>query len=209
MTLAECPDWDGAIPPEEIRTRIKSAYESAIGAANTELIGSDSVKHWHEKMFHALTPLPYFAGNFRQDDVGRVCLGINVKVGGILGSDFRHVLSHMGLLFDNFSRTIRLVEVSWPTLSPDERALRVATAIGDLVGGFIRIHPFINGNGRTSRIIWAAALRRFGISPQFRINPRPPQPYENVMASCMSGDFLPLQLLILRALSARPQILLP
>ncbi|MDA1050309.1 MAG: FAD-dependent oxidoreductase [Planctomycetota bacterium] len=67
--------------------------------------------------------------------------------------------------------------------------------------GMIQIHPFLNGNGRASRILWAWGLVRFGVPIQGRIHLRPDPPYNDVMREAMRGNYGPLALQILQHLS--------
>jgi hypothetical protein len=97
---------------------------------------------------------------------------------------------------------LRSLEVTWPLLVPNDRALKLAHILAHLVGRFIQIHPFLDGNGRTSRLVWAWGLLRFGLPIQARIAPRPGFPYSVIMQSCMQGDFAPLTLHVLHHLAA-------
>jgi hypothetical protein len=94
--------------------------------------------------------------------------------------------------------SISQAELRWPDMRPQERANRLALILATLIGRFIQIHPFLNGNGRISRLLWAWGLLRFGVPIQCRIHPRPQPPYGDVMGAAMHGDFGPLALLILR-----------
>jgi Fic/DOC family len=48
---------------------------------------------------------------------------------------------------------------------------------------WVRVHPFGNGNGRTSRLIGNAVLVRYGLLPVFRLRPRPEGDYECAAAA--------------------------
>ncbi len=52
----------------------------------------------------------------------------------------------------------------------------------------MRIHPFANGNGRTSRVIANAILVRYGFPPVFRLRPRPDGSYPYAASKSMTGD---------------------
>ncbi|QEG23888.1 Fic/DOC family protein [Mariniblastus fucicola] len=171
------------------------------------MIELGDVKEWHGEVFDGLPPAgyEYYAGNFRQIDLNRPCLDYPVGVAGIQGSLPREVLGDTEALFSNTRANALSVEIKWPTLEPKQRAYHLAVVIGELVGRFIQIHPFRDGNGRMSRMLWAVALARFGVSPQCRIHPSPNRDapktaYGDLMAACMKGNFLPLQMQILRYL---------
>jgi Fic family protein len=61
------------------------------------------------------------------------------------------------------------------------------------VGRFIQIHPFLNGNGRISRLLANYFFIRYdlGIVP-FTFIARPGGDYGQAMNVCMTGDFAPL-----------------
>src|SRR5208283_1002833 len=80
----------------------------------------------------------------------------------------------------------------------DANALGIA-GIAFVVGNFIQIHPFLNGNGRVSRLLASFLLLRFGMPPMQEY-PRPPDDaYESVNAAAMVGDFGPLIEYILKS----------
>jgi fido (protein-threonine AMPylation protein) len=159
---------------------------------------------WHDLLFRDFVPLPYYAGNFRQDDPHRPCLRVNVAVGGIAGTPYEFTPAAMQRLFGDVQSSLHDLETDWARLTPRDRAISVAIATGDLVGSFIRIHPFINGNGRISRLLWMWALFRFGVPAQFVIFPRPAPPYAHLMAEAMKGNYLPLQFHVLKHLAGNP-----
>lgn len=56
---------------------------------------------------------------------------------------------------------------------------------------WVRIHPFVNGNGRTARMWANALLMRYGIPPVVRLRPRPNGGYAAAGAQAMAGDWEP------------------
>ena len=56
---------------------------------------------------------------------------------------------------------------------------------------WVRIHPFLNGNGRTARL-WANSLgMRYGLPPFVSPRPRPDGGYEAAAESAMQGKWQP------------------
>ena len=56
-------------------------------------------------------------------------------------------------------------------------------------GEWVRIHPFPNGNGRTSRILVNAIAQRYGLPAFMRVRPRPGDEYERIADRAMVGDW--------------------
>ena len=96
------------------------------------------------------------------------------------------------------------LELNWPRLTPRDRALRLAINLANFVGGFIRIHPFVNGNGRVSRLLWRWSLHQFGVPPQIPVHPRPHPPYPQIMAAAMHDDLRPFVQHVLQHLASHP-----
>ena len=212
-TLTTCPPWIADVPSELADAFIKaltSVYQAALANVHKALPDETEIKHWHGQLFKDVVPIDYYAGNFRCDDPqDRPCLGTDVCVDGVRGVSFSVVPLSMRRLLGELEKTFKTLELTWGAMPPRDRALRVVATIAFGVGELIRIHPFVNGNGRVSRILWAAFLHRFGAPPQARVVPRPPHPYGEVMKASMKGDHTPLMHLILQGLASAPQLTRP
>ncbi len=117
------------------------------------MLESSDIEDWHRTIFSSIVPLDYYAGNFRQRHNEMVCLGIDVHVGGIPAISFHRVLAAMATLNDQLRKSLAQTELRWEVLTPEQRAHHVAGIAAVLIGTFIRVHPFRNGNGRLSRLI--------------------------------------------------------
>lgn len=202
---ANCPSWDKDVSPaqaDRFRRTQSHVYSAVCRHAPAAIVDVRIVCQWHELLFRQVVPVAYYAGNYRQSDVDQPCLAINVQIGGVPGTDFRVVKNEFEKLIEGLRREIAKSELAWSMLTPPQRAVRLAQVLSSLIGSFIRVHPFINGNGRLSRILWAWGLVRFGVPPQCRISPRPGQPYSAIMSASMAGDDMPLALCILQYLAA-------
>ena len=205
--IGKCPKWEEDIPAgraAEFISLVASVHQEILASANRSLIDNNDVRRWHAHLFKGFVPKDYYAGNWRGVDTSRPCLQENVSVGGIAGSDFRLVLGHMLALFNVMRLQLTQLELNWPLLQPPQRAMRLAIVIANLVGGFVQIHPFLNGNGRTSRLLWRWCLLRFGVAVQCCVYPRPKQPYGELMRDAMRGDYRPLTLYVLDHLANNP-----
>jgi fido (protein-threonine AMPylation protein) len=158
---------------------------------------------WHRTLFRGFVPLDCYAGNYRTAS-GDKCLAQDVGVAGVRGSSYHTVRSDIESLFTRTCDSFAELELGWPIIAPKDRAVRLALATAFFVGYFIRIHPFLNGNGRISRLVWRWCLLRFGVPVQCLAHPRPNPPYDQIMAEAMQGNMNPLALYILDHLAQHP-----
>jgi fido (protein-threonine AMPylation protein) len=198
--LFHCPEWDGAICARKVtlfQKIVDDVYYKAIIKVRRGIITDSDMRDWHRRFFENFVPLSYYAGLFRQHDSRRPCLGIDVGVHGRdgvfhLGSSFHDVSFEMRDLSDQVMNHIKNIEVRWQCLTPEDRIRMLASVIANTVGNFIKIHPFLNGNGRVSRTLWIALLARYKIRSDLTIAERPGWPYGELMESAMQGNFAPL-----------------
>lgn len=88
-----------------------------------------------------------------QDDNAGVYRKENVLIGGASHRPPDHVAVQ-----ELMERFVETVENEWSTIHPVERAARVHAE-------FVKIHPFIDGNGRTSRLLMNYELMKAGFPP--------------------------------------------
>ena len=200
-----CPDWSDDIPANrasEFDECLTLVYRNVLAVARRMIISHEQPSLWHRALFSNFVPVVYYAGNYRQNDSTRICLKQDVHVGGIPGCDYQRVLQRVVDLFEKLRISVAQTELIWGNLSRPERAKRLALMLAAFIGEFIRIHPFINGNGRISRLLWAWGLMRFGIPVQCRVSPRPGPPYPDLMAEAMKGNDIPLAFSIAQHLAS-------
>jgi fido (protein-threonine AMPylation protein) len=208
-TMIACPDWNEGIPPlriREFRRICRSVVENVLSNSRAGFPSTSSFETWHGELFRTFVPLAYYAGAVRQDDPHRPCLGIDVHVGDVPGAPFTEVRARLGALSIRTRQQCTALELHWDRLDREKRVLLVSSLIASALCEFIRIHPFINGNGRISRLLWRSLLHRFGLPSQVRIEPRPIWPYGEVMAAAMRGECEPLVLWILKAIAQAPTL---
>jgi len=105
-------------------------------------------------------------------------------------------------LFAWLHREAERLRHDWPSLPADQRPIRLAILLGHFAAFFIRIHPFLNGNGRLSRLLIAWGMMRFGFRMPMTVHIRPPgRKYSSIMAAAMDGDPRPLQYFLLENIS--------
>lgn len=199
-----CPDWvDEYVisKKSQFLKQLKTAQESLERLPGVPRPGD--IEGFHRTLFTGLTPhgARYYAGNFRRVDSALPCLAQDVQVAGIPGVPFTRVGARMHEWSDSCAQ--RHEDLVNGTSAQDAELLqRISEHLAHFVGEFIRIHPFINGNGRTSRALWNHELDVLGFSPNVRVHPRPEGAYPNIMAAAMLGDDRPLLKHILLSLAA-------
>src|SRR5262249_24510488 len=69
---------------------------------------------------------------------------------------------------------------------------------------FLRIHPYVNGNGHAERFISWAIVGRYGYWPmKWSVEPRPPDPpYTNLITAYRAGNPQALEEFVLRCIVA-------
>ena len=199
LTPATCPLWEDDSTEHKAPQCVAAArgvWLRACMESKSHTPDCKAFRSWHEGMFRSVVPLPYYAGNFRQHDLNRICLGTDVAVGGVGAASFRRVSQLMAQLETELHDHLVGIDLSWSQLAGPEKLRRVATVVGAAIGRFIQIHPFINGNGRTSRLLWAALLARMGLPVDMAVVRRPAGPYASAMAAAMTGNLAPAVLMV-------------
>jgi fido (protein-threonine AMPylation protein) len=202
-----CPVWANETTQEQEKEIIKGMDEvhAFISArAKNYLINHGDLKTWHLTFFRKVVPVHYYAGNYRTNDVGRPCLAVDVHVDGNPGVSHREVQLAMQGFSDAFQAACSQVSIFLATNPAARNRNRVlVTLLAQAVTDFIRIHPFINGNGRLSRFLAIYICRRFDLPIPFSDPRNRPDSlaYEAASAEAMIGDYKPLYVFFLQQLS--------
>lgn len=195
--MAACPDWS---QPESVNKLPSVAAGNASvlrflkKRAASLILNRGNLKTWHYQLFQSVVPLSYYAGNFRCHDPSRPCLAQPVQVGAYMGSDYHVVENEMQTYSANLQsytqQTDSHIKIQPSFVKRVQASLEMASWA---VGRFVQIHPFLNGNGRISRLLANYFFLRYdlGIVP-FNTISRPGGDYEQSMTVCMAGDFRPL-----------------
>jgi prophage maintenance system killer protein len=172
-----------------------------------------NIKAWHRATMKGLkieeaaslgVATEDLVGNFRGPPK---LAGIGVGIGAYRGTPSKEVAAQTQRFIEVAQTLLAALDERFPadeldTLDNDGlRAVAEAAAWAHC--DWVRVHPFGNGNGRTSRLIGNAVLVRYGLLPVFRLRPRPEGDYENAAAAAMRGDHLPMTAYVINELRAR------
>jgi hypothetical protein len=135
---------------------------------------------WHRIFFGGVpAPRPYYIGEIRDSDPRFPDLfnhEVMVIPEGLRGAPAIDVPGRLVAFEDQLQARIAPLDGQIPTGSrpatqADNDAVLAVCAWTH--GEWIRIHPFVNGNGRTARawVLWVAL--RYGLPPFIRLHPRP------------------------------------
>lgn len=205
--MPPCPLWfqaerDDQLP--HVVVGLAEYYRFIISACKTHyIVGHGDIKTYHKRVFEKVVPLDYYAGNYRSLDSARPCLAQDVHVDGVPGETFSTVPDSMrdfsSELHDFVVRTDEYIQ---HPLSPTKRAQAIAQLAALAMGRFIRIHPFLNGNGRMVRMLVNYLFKRYGYAMPFKqAHIRPPEnEYAAASAASMypTPNFQPLYAYLLR-----------
>jgi fido (protein-threonine AMPylation protein) len=194
--MAECPQWVRPESDEQLISVVRGLdqfHRFISGAAASHILLHSDLKEWHGKIFRDVVPLPYYAGHYRSDDKKLPCLAIDVQIGGHLGAPYQEVPrlmhEHSEQMQDAIKHTDKYIS-SIPTYVNRSRATVQLAAL--YAGRFIQIHPFLNGNGRMSRLISNYVFVRYGYpAAYYGPYPRPAAAgdYATASEACMTGNF--------------------
>ena len=189
---AECPEWtEDEETPRAVEQR-EAVLRQIILRDQQLLPDASMVSDWHRQMFEGAVPHPDYAGNFRDAELVPECLrGYDVTVGAYQGVSHAEVLEAVDSFIDDLRDAVEELDTNWSAVEPAQ-----FTSLGiDLVvklaawahGEWVRIHPFANGNGRTSRLWANYVFIRYGFGPVVDVRPRPGQTYVKAAARSMGG----------------------
>jgi hypothetical protein len=193
------PDWNEDSP--QLRRNLADVLQRIVQASKQrELPRLEAARSWQTLVMRGLiVPDQRFVGAFR----GESGLdNVQVRVGANYGADAAHVAGELKRFEAKLQSLVAELDASLRAgQEPDADQL---AAIVDLCAWahaeWVRIHPFVNGNGRIARL-WANSLAlRYGLPPFIRLRPRPNAGYGDAGAKAMRGDWKPTAIVFRRLL---------
>jgi hypothetical protein len=140
---------------------------------------------WHVRLYaRCQVPVAGYVGHFRGDPAipelvdYEVGLGARLKDGNLekmgvwarqVGTEMNAVLAGLRAVFAELDARL---PIGKPTTTADE-ILGVISFTALAHGECLRVHPFVNGNGRIARLLVAFICLRYGLPMFLHIKPRP------------------------------------
>ena len=204
--LSNCPEWEYEHHPRrpELPSRVAGILRDlASGAVDTLALALDS-RDAHLRVFHGLTPhgCGYYAGHYRGERYRclRSC-EVGVSSDHRVGAPPTAVGLLMRELGTQIEAGVRAIDGS-VLLDRGKRLHYIVALVCHVFEVFLRVHPYVNGNGHVGRLIVWSMLVRYGHWPrQWPIDPRPPDPpYVDLIKRYRDGETLPFEQHILAML---------
>lgn len=199
------PEWDDEVESERARANL-AQLTVTIPSSSNESRSLPTVKlarDWHQEMVLGIKiPDDSYRGGFR-GDTHPALADYEVTVGTLPTTRACDVADQIDqLMLELGERVSRLDELDaqgdQAILVPDFVKAVLETAAW-LHCEWVRIHPFVNGNGRTARmwVLWLCG--RYGLPLLLKLRPRPDMGYNSASQLGVTGDHsLFLQYLLFR-----------
>lgn len=182
------PAWPDDDPAEAaiVAANCATLLQDLVRDASLRLVPTlETVCDWHRRIYDGCRPpVAAYVGHFRGDAGFPELVDYEVGVGLPTPDGLREKVgvwaSDLAPQLRAFERGVRsALAVLDPQLPagrrPDtaDELETIVRLVAEVHGEWVRLHPFVNGNGRTARV-WAAFLAvRYGLPPFVRLKPRP------------------------------------
>lgn len=184
-------DWDADNPTLQ-QNLVETLRRIRDSAALRGMVRASDATTWHREIMDGLeVPKPEYVGRFRGEDGLEA---VRVVVGPHEGVPPDQVAEAVAI----FERKLNQVLARLDSLIPAGATLNTDTlaAVLDVCAWahaeWVRIHPFVNGNGRTARLWANYAAMRYGLPPFVRLRPRPDaDAYARAGIEAMNGNWNP------------------
>ena len=145
----------------------------------------DDLRNWHATVYSGcIVPSAAYVGHFRGDPAHPELTSYEVGVGPDMPDGLPECVgvwaADVAAEVDDFFARLHQALGALDTAVPPGKRPRTADALHEVVavtaiahGEWIRIHPFVNGNGRTARLLAAHIALRYGLPVFVTLKPRP------------------------------------
>jgi len=181
-------DWESDSP--KLQTNLESLLQSIRDKSPQRLkLTFENARQWQIKFMDGLVvPDPKFVGRFRgEPDLEN----INVYVAFIWGVDAQKVPQELKVFEIKLNQILNALDkqIGQGDAKSPKDIKDVLECCAWAHGEWVRIHPFVNGNGRTARL-WANAIALcYDLPPFVRLRPHPDGDYGQASASLMLGNW--------------------
>jgi hypothetical protein len=188
------PAWDDEVASVRLEENLAAVARSIVSASSSyrESPTLDMVIDWHRAMLEGTeVPDDAYRGAFRGSAHPAV-VDYEVTVNGLSATRASDVAAELdSLLLELKDRILALDALDAEAERDVLTAGFVEAAIDTcawLHGEWVRIHPFVNGNGRTARmwVLWVCS--RYGLPQLLPLRPRPDMGYGPASLLSMVGD---------------------
>lgn len=188
------PAWDDDIASELAEANLAKLALTIPSESSRSRIPptSDLAREWHREMVEGV-PIPddAYRGGFRGDPHPAL-VDYEVEVGGLATSRACEVGAEISKLMpelnDQVSSLDELDAQEDPSILTPGFVKAVLGPAAWLHCEWVRIHPFVNGNGRTARmwVLWLCG--RYGLPQLLSLRPRPDMGYNSVTQLGVMGN---------------------
>jgi Fic/DOC family len=199
------PAWDDEVESERAATNLAKLAMAIPAESNgsRSLPSAKLARDWHQEMVQGVTiPDDAYRGGYRGESHPAL-VDYEVTVGGLPTTRACNVVREIDRLMSELESHVsyldeldRQGDQNFLTVTFVEEVLETAAW---LHCEWVRIHPFVNGNGRTARmwVLWLCG--RYGLPSLLNLRPRPDMGYNSASQLGVTGDYgLFLQYLLLR-----------
>jgi fido (protein-threonine AMPylation protein) len=192
-----CPHWksdDASERTKDHEAEAIAARDALVSAIATGNLRVDDVLAVHGRLFAGVAP-PMYVGKARGQ--GK-CLNVLATAHQGLGRHWDLVAGDLQAFCD----AVNAATATFTSRTLDDGAVEeLAQAIGHALGNLMRTHPFINGNGRTLRVLWSAWLLALRVgSYSGDLTARPSADFDNACRQAMQKRYDAFVSLVLRSM---------
>lgn len=186
--------WDDEAPSAQAEANLRAIRANIIATSRTSRTAPsiEMVCDWHHQMLEGIAiPDDAYRGAFR-GSAHPALVDYEVTVGEYKTTRASDVAAEINTMILELQSRIAKLDKLDEECDPDElTADFVEAALGAaawLHGEWVRIHPFVNGNGRTARmwVLWLCS--RYGLPQLLQLRPRPDRIYGPATLMSILGE---------------------
>lgn len=210
MHPADCPAWEYTKVPNGAETVAIRCTRFLVSLRHGDVdheVLTGNTRSVHLQMFVGTTPAatPYYAGHYRGEtfrclEFSRVWVPSDPRVGipaERVASDMSNLADH--IIRAGYSAISHAHALPLTRLPDEDKLYYVVTFACRVLVEFLRIHPYVNGNGHMGRFIVWLILARFGYWPKkWPLHESPP--YHQLLKTYRDGDPTQLESFVLKCL---------